>query len=244
MAVVSVGSAKSGGTSTLVLALASAAAASGVPVIVVDASKDMDLVNWSVKSGTTQSIQVLRCEGATAIDQAVSRGVSRGALVIIDAGTKPETLLHGARCADTVLIPVRFSPLSAYAAAATDIFLTAKLDSAAKRRVAFVATCITQIPSRIARSVEDRLARSATRKLSCGLAQRAAFEAQFLYGGTLFSLTDAQAPGLLRARDDARSLAAELQLLPNRATETLDRIAAEALRLRQPRGGMMLDRAA
>lgn len=69
------------------------------------------------------------------------------------------------------------------------------------------------------------MSRSPTPKLARGLAQRAAFEAPFLYGGTIFSLPDALAPGLHRAREDANALACSLRLLPDRLDSGLHRIA-------------------
>ncbi len=44
-------------------------------------------------------------------------------IAIIDAGDNPELIRAGARLSDRALIPVRFSPLSAYAALATDRLL-------------------------------------------------------------------------------------------------------------------------
>lgn len=213
MTVISIGSVKSAGTTTLALTLASVAAAADIPVRLIDAANDWDLVTWAAKPGRPEAIEVVRCDTAAKMGELVQGGLDRHALVVIDGGTRPETLRLGARFASTVLVPVRFSPLSSYAAAATDIFLSAETRKAPDKRQAFVATGIAQIPSRIARAVEERLARRATERLPTGLALRAAFEAPFLYGGTIFTLTDAQTPGLLRAQEDAAALAVELGIL-------------------------------
>ena len=213
MSVISMGSVKSAGTTTLALTLASVAAAADIPVLLIDAARDWDLVTWGRKPGRPAGIEVVRCEGLAEMEPLVRAGTERHALVLIDAGTKPDVLRQAARLARTVMIPVRFSPLSSYAAAATDIFLSAEAKQFPGRRQAFVATSIAQTPSRIARAVEDRLARRSTERLPTGLAQRAAFEAPFLCGGTIFTLTDAQAPGLARAQGDAAALAVELGIL-------------------------------
>lgn len=213
MSVISLGSVKSAGTSTLALSLASVAAAADIPVLLVDAANDWDLMTWAAKPGRPERMEVVRCDHVAKLEEIVRTGLDRHALVIIDGGTRPETLRLAARLADTVLIPLRFSPLSSYAAAATDIFLSAETKKAPQKRQAFVASCIAQIPSRIARAVEDKLARRTTERLPTGLAQRAAFEAPFLFGGTIFTLTDAQSPGLLRAQADAASMAVELGIL-------------------------------
>lgn len=122
MAVVSIGAAKSGGTTTVALTLASAAAAAGVPVLLLDASPGMDLATWSAKSGLQPGLEVLRCHSPEILQRTVSLGSRRGTLVLIDAGTSPRMLLAAAECADTVLIPLRLSPLSAFSAVATDTF--------------------------------------------------------------------------------------------------------------------------
>ncbi len=209
--VVSVGSFKSAGTSTLVMTIAAAAAAADIPVFVVDAAPDRDLSNWASRVGRPERIEVARCEKPANLKALVREGVDRRVLVVIDAGTRSETLRTAARLADTVLVPVRFSPLSAQAAAATDLFLSAETRSTSKR-LAFVATAISQIPSRVARVIEAQLEARPTERLRIGLAQRAAFEAPFLYGGSIFTLNETQAPGLKRAREEAAALAAELDV--------------------------------
>lgn len=213
MTVISMGSVKSAGTTTLALSLASVAAAADIPVMLIDAANDWDLMTWAAKPGRPAGIEVVRCDQTSKLEELVRAGEARHALVLIDGGTRPETLRQAARFAETVLIPVRFSPLSSYAAAATDIFLSAETKKTPGKRQAFVASCIAQIPSRIARAVEDRLSRRSTERLPTGLAQRAAFEAPFLFGGTVFTLTDAQSPGLARAQSDAAALAVELGIL-------------------------------
>lgn len=213
MSVISIGSVKSAGCSTLALTLASVAAAADMPVLLIDAAKDWDLVTWAKKAGRPGAIEVVRCEAVAQLEDMVRQGRDRHALVLIDAGSNPEMLRKGARLAETVLVPLRLSPLSSYAAAATDIFLAAQTAKFPGKRQAFVATAVAQIPSRIARAVEEKLARRTTERLPTGLAQRAAFEAPFLYGGTIFTLNDAQAPGLARAQEDAAALAVELGIL-------------------------------
>ena len=213
MSVISIGSVKSAGSSTLALTLASVAAAADMPVLLIDAAKDWDLVTWAKKSGRPSEIEVARCEDIARLEGLVRTGRERNALVVIDAGSNPEMLRKAARVAETVLVPLRLSPLSSYAAAATDIFLAAQTAKFPGKRQAFVATAIAQIPSRIARAVEEKLARRTTKRLPTGLAQRAAFEAPFLFGGTIFTLNADQAPGLERAQEDAAAMAVELGIL-------------------------------
>jgi chromosome partitioning protein len=128
------------------------------------------------------------------------------------------------RLADTVLIPLRFSPLSAFAAAMTDRLLAKEPGGASERRC-FVATAIAQIPSRIARAVEVEVERSTTERFPIGLAQRAAYEAPFMFGGTVFNLDDGIAPGLARAQDEARAMAAELGVLHSAGSMLASRIS-------------------
>ncbi|KAB0680685.1 chromosome partitioning protein ParA [Aureimonas leprariae] len=234
MPVVSIGSAKSAGSSTLTLTLASAAAAAGVPVLVIDAANDGDLVTWAGKQGRPDCVEVVRADKPVKLDALVREGLDRRTLVLIDAGTRPETLRAAARLAETVLIPVRFSPLSAYAATTTDLFLSAETKNSGKRQ-AFVATAIAQIPSRIARAVEAQLDMRPTERLPVGLAQRAAYEAPFMYGGTIFTLGERQAPGLRRAQEEAVAVASELNVLQRPGAKLAARIAETVMADRQQR---------
>ena len=222
--VISIGSVKSAGTSTLVLTLASVAAAADISVMVIDAAPDRDLVTWASKAGRPDRIEVVRCDKPVRIESLVREGLDRRTLVLIDAGTHPETLRMAARLADMVLVPVRFSPLSAQAASATDIFISTETRGTGKRQ-AFVATAIAQIPSRIARAVEAQLDARATERLCVGLAQRAAFEAPFMFGGTIFTLGEKQVPGLVRAREEATALGSELDILMTPGSKLAARIA-------------------
>ena len=119
-----------------------------------------------------------------------------------------------AKLADRTLIPVRFSPLSAYAALATERLLAAETGKGRRNRDwSLVATAITTIPSRVARLVETIIAESELARLDIGLVLRAAYEAPFLHGGTIFSLSNEIAPGLDRARAEAATLAYETGIL-------------------------------
>jgi len=209
-AVLSLGSLKSTGTSTLVLTLASVAAAAGASVTLVDAARDADLVRWAEMPGRPEGVAVARVEDAEGLEKKVRAARRRSDVVIIDAGTAPEMFRAGARAADRALIPLRLSPLSAYGAVLTDALLAADPEKGRKHRDrAFLATCLTLIPSRIARAVEHEVERCRTPRLAVGLVLRTAYEAPFQHGGTVFTLADAQTPGLERARIEAAALAKE-----------------------------------
>ena len=130
------------------------------------------------------------------------------------ARTPSPTSARTGRSARGTVIPVRFSPLSAYAALATERLLAAEVGKGRRNRDwSLVATGVTNIPSRVARLVETIVAESQLAKLDIGLVLRAAYEAPFLHGGTIFSLSDEIAPGLDRARAEAASLAYETGIL-------------------------------
>ncbi|WP_156381409.1 chromosome partitioning protein ParA [Aurantimonas sp. Leaf443] len=210
MPVIAIGSLKTAGSTTLALTLASVAAAAGVPVLLVDASRDRDLSVWAAKPGRPDGLDVVSPETGGQLQQAIRAGRDAGALILLDAGSKPEILRFSRRVADFLLIPVRFSPLSTFAAVATDRLVAPETPAETDLPRAFVASAITQIPSRIARIVEGSLALRQTERLAAGLCQRAAYEAPFLYGGTIFTLVDEQAPGLRRAQAEAIDLMAQL----------------------------------
>lgn len=212
--VISIGSLKTSGTTTLALTLAGVAAAADIPVVLIDCARDKDLVAWAAKGGCPSKITVETAEDEAGIERLVRAARRRGELAIIDAGDVAETIRNAARLSDRTLVPVRFSPLSAYAALATDRLLASDAGKGRRGRDwAFTASSVTAIPSRVARIVETVIQQSATRRLEIGLVQRAAYEAPFLHGGTIFTLTDEVAPGLDRARAEAATLAYEIGIL-------------------------------
>ncbi|MAU98547.1 MAG: chromosome partitioning protein ParA [Fulvimarina sp.] len=214
ISVVSVGSLKTSGSSTVALTLASVAAAADIPVLLIDAARDGDLADWAARGAVPSKIWVERSRDEAAMERLVRAARKRGDLVVIDAGDEAAMIRMAARLSDRALIPVRFSPLSAQYAVETDRMLA---DDAGRGRRSrdrcFVASAVATIPSRIARSVETIIAESATARLPIGLVQRAAYEAPFLLGGTIFTLEEEVAPGLDRARAEAASLAYEIGIL-------------------------------
>ncbi|WP_062212198.1 ParA family protein [Aureimonas sp. AU12] len=240
MPVISIGSLKSGGTTTLALTIASALAYAGCPVLLVDAARAPDLTRWSRREGCPAEIEVARLQTSDQLEDVVREGARRRRLVIIDAGFKRDRLRRAAALASLVVIPVRFSPLSVAAAVDTDRLL----DAEASRRV-FVASAVTPIPSRIARTVERELTARRTYRLPAGLGLRAAFEAPFLLGGTVHTLSPDAVPGLDKARRDAEHLLLELEMFglrrPVRNAEPplADALVAVSRHLSVPAGDML-----
>ncbi|KQT85936.1 hypothetical protein [Aurantimonas sp. Leaf443] len=215
--VISVGSVKTSGTTTLAMTLAAVAAAAEIPVVLIDASRDRDLLTWSRKTILPPRFTVEATQNEEEMEQLVRAARRRGDAAIIDAGSSVDTIRMAARLSDRSLIPVRFSPVSAAAALLTDTILGAEADLGRRNRTRlFVASAVTHIPSRIARSVEQTVQRSSTPRAGIGLVQRSAYEAPFLYGGTIFTLPVEVAPGLDRARAEAASLAFEIGILGRR----------------------------
>ncbi|MFD2236416.1 chromosome partitioning protein ParA [Aureimonas populi] len=212
--VIAIGSLKTSGTTTLALSLAAVAAAAEIPVVLIDAARDRDLVAWGEKPGRPASCTVEAAGDEAALERIVRAARRRGDLAIIDAGDQPEMIRAAARLCDRALIPVRFSPLSVCAALLTDTLLAGDAGKGRRGRDrAFVASAIATIPSRVARAIEAMMGRSTTPRLEIGLMQRAAYEAPFLHGGTIFSLPEDAAPGLDRARAEAATLAYEVGIL-------------------------------
>ena len=227
--VISIGSLKTSGTTTLAMTLAAVASAADIPVVLIDTARDKDLVAWARKPGRPAVCTVEEADDEATIERLVRAARRRGDLAIIDCGDRAEAICAGARLADRALIPVRFSPLSVCAAIVTDRMLANDAGKGRRGRDrAFVATAITTIPSRIARAIETMITESATRRLDIGLVQRAAYEAPFLHGGTIFNLSEELAPGLDRARAEAATLAYEVGLLGR--TTAAEEAPLEAMR--------------
>lgn len=228
--VISIGSLKTSGTTTFALTLAGVAAAADIPVVLIDAARDKDLVAWAAKGACPSKITVESADDEAGIERLVRAARRRGEFAIIDAGDVAETIRSAAKLSDRTLIPVRFSPLSAYAAIATDRMLAADAGKGRRNRDwSFAASGVTMIPSRVARIVEGIIQQSPTAKLEIGLVLRAAYEAPFLHGGTIFSLSDEIAPGLDRARAEAATLAYEIGIL-GRPAQSLPAETIEAIR--------------
>ncbi len=212
--VLSVGSLKTSGSTTLALSLAGVAAAADIPTVLIDAARDKDLVAWSGRPGRPSCCTVEIADDEATLERLVRAARRRGDLAIVDAGGSPELLRAGARLADRALIPVRFSPLSAYAALATERLLRMEAGQGRRdREWSLVASAVTAIPSRIVRTIEAMIERSEGARLEIGLVQRAAYEAPFLHGGTLFTLDETLVPGIGRARTEATLLAGEVGIL-------------------------------
>lgn len=219
MTVVTVGSLRSGGTTTLALTLATAVERLGTEVLLIDAARRPDLAHWSERAGCHKGIGVARVTKPRQLEDVVHLGRRSRRLVVIDAGVCDGMLTEAASLSAMAIIPVRFSPLSASAAAETDALFSDAPDGRAPRRRALVATGITSIPSRIARRVERDLVACRSFRLPAGLGLRAAFEAPFLAGGTIYNLTDEDAPGLTSARQDAAAVLSELEMFGLRRPE-------------------------
>lgn len=222
MTVVTIGSFRSGGTTTLALTLAAAVERLGTEVLLVDAARRPDLSVWSERPGCPKGIGVARVTKPSQLEDVVHLGRRSRRLVVIDAGVCEGMLAEAASVSTMAIIPVRFSPLSASAAAETEAMLREAPSERRPRRRALVATGITSIPSRIARRVERDLTSCRSFRLPAGLGLRAAFEAPFLTGGTIYNLTDDDAPGLASARQDAAAVLSELEMFGLRRPEKRD----------------------
>ncbi len=120
----------------------------------------------------------------------------------------------GARLSDRALIPVRFSPLSAYAALATDRLLATEADKGRRGRDwAFVASAVTTIPSRVARTIEGMIERSATARLEIGLSSAPPTRRPSCMAARSSRSARTSRPALERARTEAATIAYEIGIL-------------------------------
>ncbi|MBB4004926.1 chromosome partitioning protein ParA [Aurantimonas endophytica] len=213
LSVISVGSLKASGSATVALTLASVAAAAEIPVMLVDAAAHGELAGWAAKGAHPPLLQYEHAADIAAIERALRQAWRRGALAIIDAGEEELTVRAAAGLAERALIPVRFSPLSAYSALVTDQLLAADARLAPRGDRCFVASAITAIGNGVARSIEAIIGTSDTLRLPVGLSQCAAHLAPFVHGGTIFTLDDTVVAGLDHARAEAASFAHAVGIL-------------------------------
>ncbi|MCK5934568.1 MAG: chromosome partitioning protein ParA [Fulvimarina manganoxydans] len=211
---IAIGTLKSSGSTTLALMIASVVARCERPVTLLDAAPDPDLHLWVRKGFGISDLKVKRVERVKELADMVEDARRRERCVVVDAGREAPMIAQAASICDRFAVPVRLSPASAIAAIGTDRLLDGLKGRARDRgRRLFVANAVTLIPSRVARAVEAIVASSATPRLPIGLSLRAAYEAPFLGGGTLFDLMDEEAPGLARAQSEAFELTAALGLV-------------------------------
>ena len=214
LSVISVGSLKASGSATVALTLAGVAAAADIPVALIDAAGPGELAGWAAMGAQPRHLEYERAADIAALERALRGTRRRGALAIIDAGEEEAIVRAAASLADRALIPVRFSPLSAYSALVTDQLLAAdaRREGKAGDRC-FVASAISAIGSGVARSIEAIIGTSDTARLPVGLSQCAAHAAPFVHGGTIFTLDETAVAGLDHARAEAASFAHAVGML-------------------------------
>lgn len=209
--VISIATSKGGaGKTTLCICLASAFAEQGGKIALVDTDPQGSLTSWAEKADLPESISVFsESTDENRVIDLIEAASKTHHLTIVDVQGTANTLAHTAMAfSDLVIIPMKASEFDARAAFDT---LTAVRAVARSRRsdIEFmpVLNCLSPaIPSRTAQAIREGFEQAGI-AVQTGLSDREAFRCISAYGGSLFQLSDSQAPGLTKAKAEALDFA-------------------------------------
>ncbi|WP_267426773.1 division plane positioning ATPase MipZ [Methylobacterium sp. GC_Met_2] len=201
------------GKSTSANLLATSLAHRGAAVTVIDADPNRPLAKWAKRAGRPENLTVIEQTKESSIIQAIEDAERQTPFVIVDLeGTASQMATFAVSRADLVVIPCKGSQLDAVEAAAA-VVMVADCERMVQRPIP-CAVLITQtspaIQTKSLAAIEEQLTGRGVRLFGTRLHERDAFRAIFAFGGTLRSLTAAQARNLPAAIENADAFAAEV----------------------------------
>ena len=211
MSVISLASPKGGvGKTTTAVTLAGEFAQAGAQVTLIDADPNRPLKRWSERPGKPDNIEVVLDDDENTIVDNIQRAQERSKIVIVDLeGTANARVLYAVSQSHLVVIPCQGSKLDADEAAVA-IKMIRTQERAFERKIEY-ALLWSKIPVsytiRNLRAIKEQFEAYKIPLLDVPLYQRDAFVTMFDIGGTIHTLSPDQAPGLPKARDNARALA-------------------------------------
>lgn len=209
--VISVATSKGGaGKTTLCIALASAFAHAGGKVALIDTDVQRSLTAWGQAAQLPPGMEVLtETADEDKLMDLIDATKKTHHLTIVDVqGTKNTMAYTAMGWSDLIIVPLKPSSFDAAAAFET-IQAILKVSRNRGEKIDFLAAlnCLSPaIASRTAKSVRKNFAENDL-ELVHALCEREAFRSISAYGGSLFDLSDKQAPGLRQAREEALAFA-------------------------------------
>ena len=232
--VVSFSTSKGGsGKTTLCVALAGVLAEEGARVAMIDTDPQQSLFEWSQKPGRPDAIDVFSAENEDRLCDVIEQCQATHHLTIIDVQGRASELGNTAM-AWSKLIVVPLQPAAFDAAGAANTIKALKTLERARQTQLRYAT----VMNRLSGAIRSRTADAVREALQAGgvpvaghFLDREAYRVMTASGGTVFTLTDRQAPGLAKARAESQLFALEVAKLiglanqgqgasPSQTTET------------------------
>lgn len=216
MAVITFLSSKGGvGKTTAALLLATELARDGSPIVIVDADPNFPLAEWASLPGKPDNIEVIKEDDEEQIVDTIDEAQRRAKHVIVDLEGRATTrVINALLMTQLALVPMQGSVLDANQAART--FQTIRRAAkAARRDIGFAAVytrtnASSRIRSRIAATIASDIEDAGIPALATTIVERTAFKTMFANGGTLASMTSAQASSLDAARANAEAFASDV----------------------------------
>lgn len=225
MPVISFANAKGGaGKTTAALLLATEFARQGYRVAVLDADPQHWITQWFEATGAVTNMEVISEVSVASLQGHLRMLANQADYVVIDlAGARDALVTAAIGLSDHVLIPVQGCAMDAKGAAQI-IDLIGLIEQTSHLRIAHsvVMTRVTSmVTTRALLTIKGLLARRGVNVIDTPIAERSAFRELFEHGGTLYTMDPAKVSNLDKARENARSFAAEVQrLLPMRVVRS------------------------
>ncbi len=201
------------GKSTSAHLLATTLAERGAAVTVIDADPNRPLAKWGKRAGKPDNLTVIEQTEEASIMQTIDAAAKVTPFVVVDLeGTASRMATFAISRADLVVIPCKGSQLDAVEAVAA-VRLVADCEALARRPIP-CAVLITQtspaIQTKTLTAIEDQLTGRGVKLFGTRMHERDAFRAVFSFGGTLRTLTNAQARNIAAAITNADAFTAEV----------------------------------
>lgn len=201
------------GKSTSANLLATSLAHRGAAVTIIDADPNRPQAKWAKREGRPDNLTVVEQASEGSIIETIEIAARKAPFVIVDLeGTASQMATFAVSRADLVVVPSKGSQLDAVEAVAA-VRLVAQCEQMIGAPIP-CAVLITQtnpaIQTKTLKAIEDQLTGRGVKLFGVRLHEREAFRAIFSFGGTLRTLTAAQARNVPAAIENADAFAAEV----------------------------------
>ncbi|MBP8938376.1 ParA family protein [Shinella sumterensis] len=213
MAVVSFMTTKGGaGKTTGSLLLGTILAEQGASVVMLDADPNQPLVEWAKNATLPPRMKIVGDMNEDNIQEAIEHYTPEVQFVIIDLeGSANLTAAYVMAESDAILIPLQPSKLDANEAAKTISFIKRQQKNARRElptRV-FWSRMPAAYTTKTARDLGEQFENAGIQFMRTRIIEREAFKGIVNFGQTLNNLTDADVPGLDKARENAVAFVGE-----------------------------------
>ncbi|MCM2294682.1 ParA family protein [Allorhizobium sp. BGMRC 0089] len=202
-----------GGKTTSALLTATILAEQGARVCVFDADPNQPIVEWAETANKPEKLTVIGDVTEENIQELIETHEQTAQFVIIDLeGSANLTAAYAMAVSDAILVPLQGSKLDAKEAIKTISFI--KRQEKNQRRILPTRVFWARMPpayiTKAARELAAQFEGAGIQFMNTRLIEREAFKGIVNFGQTLSTLTNADVPGLDKARENAMTFVAEL----------------------------------